>query len=58
MLQGIVGLAFEIDSVVAKTKATQSRLPEHRAGVLAEVADKEETSEAARVVERSVSGFR
>lgn len=52
MLQGIVGLTFEIDSVVAKTKASQNRLPEDRAGALAGLANNDETGEAAHVIER------
>ena len=58
MLQGVVGLVFEIEAIVAKTKASQNRLPEDCAGVLAGLASKEETSEAARIVERSVSSSR
>jgi transcriptional regulator len=52
MLQGVVGLVFEIEAIVAKTKASQNRLPGDRAGVIAGLATEEETSEAARVVER------
>jgi transcriptional regulator len=52
MLQGVVGLVFDIDTIVAKTKASQNRLPEDRAGVLAGLANNAETSEAALVVER------
>lgn len=58
MLQGVVGLVFEIDSVVAKTKASQNRLPEDRAGVRAGLKSKEETGEAARIVERLLSSSR
>ena len=58
MLQGVVGLVFDIDTIVAKTKASQNRLPEDRAGVLAGLAGKEGTSEAARIVECSVSSSR
>jgi transcriptional regulator len=58
MLQGVVGLVFDIDTIVAKTKASQNRLPEDCAGVLAGLASKEETCEAARIVERSVSSSR
>lgn len=54
MLQGVVGLVFEIEAIVAKTKASQNRLPEDRGGVIAGLAKEEETSEAARVVERLV----
>jgi predicted FMN-binding regulatory protein PaiB len=43
---------FEIEAIVAKTKASQNRLPGDRAGVIAGLATEEETSEAARVVER------
>ena len=55
MLRGIVGLVFETHSIVAKTKASQNRLPEDRAGVAAGLG---KDSEAARVVERSVIGRR
>jgi transcriptional regulator len=58
MLQGVVGLVFEIEAIVAKTKASQNRLPGDRAGVIAGLATEEETSEAARIVERSVSSSR
>jgi transcriptional regulator len=52
MLHGVVGLVFDIDTIVAKTKASQNRLPEDRAGVLSGLASNEETSEAARIIER------
>jgi transcriptional regulator len=52
MLQGVVGLVFQIEAIVAKTKASQNRLPEDRAGVLAGLTSSEETSEALRVLKR------
>jgi transcriptional regulator len=58
MLQGVVGLVFEIEAIVAKTKASQNRLPGDRAGVITGLATEEETSEAARVVERMASSLR
>jgi transcriptional regulator len=52
MLQGVVGLVFEIEAIVAKTKASQNRLPGDRAGVIAGLTSSEETSEALRVLKR------
>jgi transcriptional regulator len=52
MLQDVVGLVFQIEAIVAKTKASQNRLPEDRAGVLAGLTSSEETSEALRVLKR------
>ena len=58
MLRGIVGLVFDVETIIAKTKASQNRLPEDRAGVVAGLASKEGTSEAARIVERLVHSSR
>lgn len=50
MLDGIVALTFEIDSVQAKFKASQNRLPDDRKGVVHGLSDDPSTTEAAELV--------
>lgn len=52
MLQGIFGLVFQVGSIVAKTKASQNRLPEDRAGVVAGLRGGAASPEAADVAAR------
>jgi transcriptional regulator len=50
LLTGIVGLHFKIDSIEAKVKASQNRLPEDRLGVVAGLSTDPATAEAASMV--------
>lgn len=52
MLAGVVGLSFEISTIVAKTKASQNRTDEDRAGVIAGLAEESGSLEAATIAAR------
>lgn len=58
MLAGIVGLTFTVSEIVAKTKASQNRLPEDRRGVVEGLAADPMTREAAALVEHRLQGQR
>jgi transcriptional regulator len=56
MLLGIVGLNFQIESIIAKTKASQNRTAEDRGGVVAGLATASASLEAALVAEELLKG--
>ena len=56
MLAGIVALRFEVESVEAKFKASQNRLPEDRQGVIGGLAADPATAEAARLAASRIRG--